>query len=210
MPQYEFNNRETGESVGELFLSLEGLEDFLAMNPNLCVAPGKLRYLAGKSDDSFPSYPDMNTHTRAVEDRAPDAAPAEPASWNDSDENSGKTGYKVTDKRKNKDYSHFDEDIKKYGKIVSAPKMLGEGSATDFKYDKIDVSHPTSDAEEEQQYEMMQKDKDARRKAYEHERGMRGSSSKNAINLSDQPEGHLNPWEKGYVEQNKEHYKDLK
>ena len=45
MPQYEFNNRETGESVGELFLSLEGLEDFLAMNPNLCVAPGKLRYL---------------------------------------------------------------------------------------------------------------------------------------------------------------------
>ena len=48
--------------------------------------------------------------------------------------------------------------------------MLGEGSATDFKYDKIDVSHPTSDAEEEQQYEMMQKDKDARRKAYEHER----------------------------------------
>ena len=57
---------------------------------------------------------------------------------------------------------------------------------------------------------MMQKDKDARRKAYEHERGMRGSSSKNAINLSDQPEGHLNPWEKGYVEQNKDHYKDLK
>ena len=41
MPQYEFNNKETGESVGELFLSLEGLEDFLAMNPNLCVGWNK-------------------------------------------------------------------------------------------------------------------------------------------------------------------------
>lgn len=209
MPQYEFNNKETGESVGEIFLSLEGLEDFLAMNPNLCVAPGKLRYLADKSDESFPSYPDMNNHTRTREERGDDFKPADPASWNDSDENTGKTGYKVVDKRKNK-ISHFDEDIKKYGKIVSAPRMLGEGSATNFHVDKIDCSDPITDEEEDQYNAQLEKENaKLKQHKYEHDRGMRGTSSKNAINL-DLGSQQLNPWEKGYAKQNAEQYKDLK
>ena len=90
MPQYEFNNKETGESVGELFLSLEGLEDFLRQNPNLCVAPGKLRYLQFKSDESFPSYPDMDNQTRTVEEKDPNFVPAQPASWSDRAGNPGR------------------------------------------------------------------------------------------------------------------------
>ena len=209
MPQYEFNNKETGESVGEIFLSLEGLEDFLAMNPNLCVAPGKLRYLADKSDEAFPSYPDMNNHTRTREERGDDFKPADPATWNDSNEDSGKTGYKVVDKRKNK-ISHFDEDIKKYGRIVSAPRMLGEGSATNFHVDKIDCSDPITDEEEDQYNAQLEKENSKlKQQKYEHDRGMRGTSSKNAINL-DLGSQQLNPWEKGYAKQNAEQYKDLK
>jgi len=209
MPQYEFNNRETGESVGEIFLTLEGLEDFLAMNPDLCVAPGKLRYLADKSDDSFPSYPDMNNHTRTREERGDNFKPADPASWNDTtNPTENYTQYKVTDKRKNK-ISHFDEDIKKYGRIMGTPRMLGEGSATDFHVDKVDCSDPITD-EEEMQFNEQQEKENAKIKQqrYEFERGMRGTSSKNAIDLQLGSQ-ELNPWEKGFTEQNADKYKDL-
>ena len=117
MPLYEFANKDN-ESVGELFLSLEQRDDFLRQNPNLHVVPGKLRYAAHKSAESFPSYPDMDNETKPVEERGQNFEPPVPASWKDSDEDSGKTGYKITDKRKVK-RSHFDEDIKKYGKIYA-------------------------------------------------------------------------------------------
>lgn len=208
MPLYEFSDKTTGESVGELFLSFDGLEDFLEMNPNLCVKPGKLRYFTDKSDDAFPSYPDMNTHTKSKEERHASFKPADPASWNDTkDPTENYTKYKVTDRRKNK-ISHFEEDIKKYGKIVSAPRMLGEGSQTDFHVDKVDSSDPITMEEEMQQLEQQEKENASlRQKRYEYERGMRGTTSENAIELTDSQS--LNPWEKGYAKQNKDHYKDL-
>ena len=76
------------------------------MNPNLCVAPGKLfGILQVKSDDSFPSYPDMNNQTRAVEDRdlMLHQLTLHPGMTKMRLQN--RLGIKVTDKRKNKDQS---------------------------------------------------------------------------------------------------------
>lgn len=210
MPLYEFNDKGSGESVGELYLSFEGLEDFLQMNPQLCVAPGKLRYLADKSDDAFPSYPDMNLNTRTPEERGSTFKPADPASWNDTkDPTDNYTKYKVTDRRKNK-ISHFDEDIKKYGRIVGAPKMLGEGGSTDFHVDKVDSSEPITEEELDQYTEQqLASSRQARQAQYEHQRGMRGTTSDDSIEL-DLDSQRLNPWEKGYSAQNKDKYTDLK
>lgn len=207
MPQYEFNNKETGEPAGELFLSLEGLEDFLKMNPNLCVAPGKLRYLKFKSDEGFPSYPDIDHETRCQEEKTANWKPAQPASWNDTkDPLENYTKYKVTDKRKNK-ISHFDEDIKKYGKIVGTPRMMGD-SDHDFEWKKIDSSEPLN-IQEEDQMNAMQESKD-RQGTYERDRlRQKGWTSQEAINLGlDSQE--LMPWESGFTDANKDKYADLK
>ena len=199
MPLYEFANKDN-ESVGELFLSLEQRDDFLRQNPNLHVVPGKLRYAAHKSAESFPSYPDMDNETKPVEERGQNFEPPVPASWKDSDEDSGKTGYKITDKRKVK-RSHFDEDIKKYGKIVGTPKMLGD-SSTDFHIDKVDSDKPITPREEyeyNQKMESEDKQGQADRRA-----GMKGLTSGDAIHLSDTQE--LMPWEKGFAKANKKVY----
>ena len=124
MPLYEFNNRETGESVGELHLTIEAMEELLEMNPHLCVRPGILRFAQFKTVESFPSYPEIDNQTRSESDKNEKGewTITEPASWNDSKPDSHKTGIKITDKRKNK-ISHFDEDIKNYGKIVGTPTL---------------------------------------------------------------------------------------
>ena len=199
MPLYEFANKDN-ESVGELFLSLEQRDDFLRQNPNLHVVPGKLRYAAHKSAESFPSYPDMDNETKPVEERGQNFEPPVPASWKDSDEDSGKTGYKITDKRKVK-RSHFDEDINKYGKIVGTPKMLGD-SSTDFHIDKVDSDQPITPREE---YEYNQKMESEDKQGQADRRpGMKGLTSGDAIHLSDTQE--LMPWEKGFAKANKKVY----
>lgn len=207
MPQYEFNNKETGESVGELFLSLEGLEDFLRQNPNLCVAPGKLRYLQFKSDESFPSYPDMDNQTRTVEERDPKFVPAQPASWSDTtDPTENYTRYKVTDKRKNK-ISHFQKDIEEHGYITGAPKFLGGGSEKDFHVDSVTSNEPIT-IEEQRQYEEMQEAEEGNsRRAVENRMNMKGLDSKNPIKptLGSQQ---LMPWEEGFTNEHAEAYKD--
>ena len=156
MPLYEFMNKETGESVGELYLTLEKREDFLRQNPKLCVKPGKLRYAAHKSADSFPSYPDMDNETRTKEERGGDYKPKEPASWNDNDVDTGSKKYKVVDKRAVK-ISHFVEDIKKFCRIVGAPKMLGR-SESNFEYESIDSNEPQTWEEDQQRNEQSRKD----------------------------------------------------
>ncbi len=199
MPQYEFANRETGESVGELFLSLEKMEDFLRQNPNLCVKPGKLRFMQHKSAESFPSYPDMNNETKCVEDRDPTFKPPEPASW--QDENVKQEKYKITDKRKIK-FSHFDEDIKRYGKITGTPKFLGKGE-TNFHVDKIDSDKPIT-PEEEDLFNQMEEAKDPqgqRQRAL----NMKGHTSKDPIDLP-LDSGELMPWEAGFAAKNKDKY----
>lgn len=199
MPLYEFANKDN-ESVGELFLTLEQREDFLRQNPNLHVVPGKLRYAAHKSAESFPSYPDMDNETKPVEERCGNFKPPVPASWNDSDEDSGNTGIKITDKRKVK-RSYFDEDIKKYGKIVGTPKMLGD-SSTDFHVDKVDSDQPITPREE---YEYNQKMESEDKKGQAERRaGMKGLTADNPLELSDSQE--LMPWEKGFAKANKKVY----
>ena len=199
MPLYEFANKDN-ESVGELFLTLEQREDFLRQNPNLHVVPGKLRYAAHKSAESFPSYPDMDNETKPVEERHQSFKPPVPASWKDSDEDSGKTGIKITDKRKVK-RSYFDEDIKKYGKIVGTPKMLGD-SSTDFHVDKVDSDQPITPREE---YEYNQKMESEDKKGQAERRaGMKGLTADNPLELSDSQE--LMPWEKGFAKANKKVY----
>ena len=155
MPLYEFQNKETGESVGELYLSLEARDDFLEMNPKLCVRPGKLRLAIHKSEDSFPSNPDMNQETRTPEERGSDYKPPLPSSWVDSDEESGKTGIKITDKRKVK-INHFEEDIKKYGKITGTPKAVGLPSSGTL-YNSVDSDQPGSAREQQELDDIMSK-----------------------------------------------------
>jgi|TARA_B100000427_G_scaffold239471_1_gene202356 hypothetical protein len=199
MPLYEFANKDN-ESVGELFLTLEQREDFLRQNPNLHVVPGKLRYAAHKSAESFPSYPDMDNETKPVEERGQNFEPPVPASWKDSDEDTGKTGFKITDKRKVQ-RSHFDEDIKKYGKIVGTPKMLGD-SSTDFHIDKVDSDKPITPREE---YEYNQKmESEDKQGQLDRRAGMKGLTSGDAIHLSDSQE--LMPWEQGFSKANKKVY----
>ena len=199
MPLYEFANKDN-ESVGELFLTLEQREDFLRQNPNLHVVPGKLRYAAHKSAESFPSYPDMDNETKPVEERCSNFKPPVPASWKDSDEDSGKTGIKITDKRKVK-RSYFDEDIKKYGKIVGTPKMLGD-SSTDFHVDKVDSDQPIT-PREEYEYNQKMESEDKQGQA-ERRAGMKGLTADNPLELSDSQE--LMPWEKGFAKANKKVY----
>lgn len=199
MPLYEFANKDN-ESVGELFLSLDQREDFLRQNPNLHVVPGKLRYAAHKSAESFPSYPDMDNETKPVEERGANFQPPTPASWNDSDEDSGKTGTKIIDKRAVK-RSHFDEDIKKYGKIMGTPRMLGD-SSTDFHVDKVDSDKPITPREE---FEDNQRKKEEDKQGeFERNAGMKGWESGNPLELSDSQE--LMPWEKGFTQANKKVY----
>lgn len=200
MPLYEFMNKETGESVGELYLTLEKREDFLRQNPKLCVKPGKLRYAAHKSADSFPSYPDMDSETRTKEERGGDYTPKEPASWNDSDEDSGSKKYKVTDKRAVKT-SHFDEDLKKYGRIVSAPKMLGRAEC-DFKFESVDSNEPQTQ-EERDQHTAQCAAKDPRG-VMDTKNKLKGYNSADPINLTDTQQ--RMPWEKGFIEENKGKY----
>jgi len=200
MPLYEFMNKETGESVGELYLTLEKREDFLRQNPKLCVKPGKLRYAAHKSADSFPSYPDMDNETRTKEERGGDYKPKEPASWNDNDADTGSKKYKVVDKRAVK-ISHFDEDIKKYGRIVGAPKMLGR-SETNFEYESIDSNEPQT--WEEDQLQSKQKDAEDPRAAQDNQNRLKGGHAMDPINLSDSQQ--RMPWEKGFIEENKGKY----
>jgi len=203
MPLYEFNNKETGESAGEIYLSLDKLDSFLERNPQLCIKPGKLRYAVHKSADSlsFPSYPDMDNETRTKEETGENWKPPSPASWNDSDEDSGNRGYKVVDKRAYK-VSHFDEDIKKYGKIVGTPKMLGS-SETNFGYDSVDSNEPISLEEEEQQYEIESK-KDKQGTWERESLGQKGWKSTDPIELSDSQE--KMPWEAGFAKENKHMY----
>ena len=200
MPLYEFMNKETGESVGELYLTLEKREDFLRQNPKLCVKPGKLRYAAHKTADSFPSYPDIDNETRTKEERGGDYKPKEPASWNDNDADTGSKKYKVVDKRAVK-ISHFDEDIKKYGRIVGAPKMLGR-SETNFEYESIDSNKPQTWEEDQQRNE--QSRKDDKRGARDTDNRLKGSHSLDAIHLTDSQS--RMPWEKGFIEENKDKY----
>jgi len=199
MPLYEFANKDN-ESVGELFLTLEQREDFLRQNPNLHVVPGKLRYAAHKSAESFPSYPDMDNETKPVEERCGNFKPPVPASWKDSDEDTGKTGIKITDKRKVK-RNYFEEDIKKYGKIVGTPKMLGD-SSTDFHVDKVDSDQPIT-PREEYEYNQKMESEDQQGQA-ERRAGMKGLTADNPLELSDSQE--LMPWEKGFTKANKKVY----
>lgn len=196
MPLYEFMNRETGESVGELFLSLDGREDFLRQNPKLCVKPGKLRMMAHKSAESFPSYPDIDNHTRTKEERVDGFVPPEPASWVDTDEDTGKKGIKIVDKRVNK-ISHFDEDLKKYGKIVGTPT---------FTEREVDSNEPITHTEAIEQ--QIQDEKDNPQQAKEAKMGMRGMTGADPIVLSDTQD--LMPWEKGFAAANKDRYNDSK
>ena len=97
--------------------------------------------------------------------------------------------------------SHFDEDIKKYGKIVGTPKMLGD-SSTDFHVDKVDSDQPITPREEyeyNQKMESEDKQGQADRRAV-----MKGLTSGDAIHLSDTQE--LMPWEKGFAKANKKVY----
>ena len=188
MPLYEFANKDN-ESVGELFLTLEQREDFLRQNPNLHVVPGKLRYAAHKSAESFPSYPDMDNETKPVEERCGNFKPPVPASWKDSDEDTGKTGIKITDKRKVK-RNYFEEDIKKYGKIVGTPKMLGDSSPIT----------PREEFEYNQKMESDDKQGQVERKA-----GMKGFDSKNPIQVNPGSQ-ELMPWEQGFAKANKKVY----
>ena len=200
MPLYEFANKDN-ESVGELFLTLEQREDFLRQNPNLHVVPGKLRYAAHKSAESFPSYPDMDNETKPVEERCGNFKPPVPASWKDSDEDTGKTGIKITDKRKVK-RNYFEEDIKKYGKIVGTPKMLGD-SSTDFHVDKVDCDQPITPREE---FEYNQKmESDDKQGQVERKAGMKGFDSKNPIQVNPGSQ-ELMPWEQGFAKANKKVY----
>tara|TARA_B100001996_G_scaffold153098_1_gene116505 strand:- start:3968 stop:4669 length:702 start_codon:yes stop_codon:yes gene_type:complete len=204
MPLYEFTNKETGESAGELMLPLSGLDEFLERNPQLSIKPGKLRLAVHKSAESFPSYPDMDNETRTSEEKHHTFKPPQPASWNDDDK--GETGYKVIDKRVNK-FSHFDEDIKKYGRIVGTPKMLGD-SESDFAFDSVDSSEPISYEEEAQQYEIeSKKDKQG---TWERETlGQKGWNSKDPLSLNptlDTAGDTLMPWEKGFAKANKKAY----
>tara|TARA_B000000609_G_scaffold152870_1_gene140769 strand:- start:543 stop:1226 length:684 start_codon:yes stop_codon:yes gene_type:complete len=203
MPLYEFQNKETGESVGELILSLEARDDFLQMNPNLCVKPGKLRLAIHKTEDSFPSYPDMNQETRTPEERGSDYKPALPSSWVDSDKESGKTGIKITDKRKVK-RNYFEEDIKKYGKITGTPKAVNLPSSGSL-YNSVDSDQPGSAREQQELNDIMSKvDKVG---TYEREvLGQRGWTSDKPIHLNDSQ--HRNPWEKGYAKENKHRYEN--
>lgn len=196
MPLYEFNNKETGESVGELFLTFEQRDDFLRQNPNLCVAPGKLRYMKLHSSDSlnWPSYPDMDNETRCDEERGQDWTPSDPATWKDTtDPTENYTKYKVTDRRKNK-ISHFDEDIKKYGRIVGAPKMLGS-SETGFKYESVEISEPITD-KELQEFNKKYEEENPRAK-FDKEYKVRGNNAESQIDLTDNQD--LMPWEKGFA-----------
>lgn len=202
MPLYEFNNRETGESVGELHLTIEAMEEFLEMNPHLCVRPGILRYAQYKSAESFPSYPEMENQTRTKEDKDEQEnwKDVQPASWTDSTPDDHRTGIKVTDKRKVK-LSHFDEDIKKYGKIVGTPTFKGNEP-----HEKIDFDGPVTRAEFELN-DKLAEEADPRNK---YDKTLAGSDHTNQINpqLVEDIAGKdvLMPWEKGFVNQNKEKY----
>ena len=203
MPLYEFANKETGESVGELFLSLEGRDDFLEMNPKLCIKPGKLRLAVHKSDDSFPSYPDMNNVSRSSDERGGDYKPALPSSWVDSDEDTGKTGIKITDNRKVK-INHFEEDIKKNGRITGTPKAVGLPSSGTL-YTPVDSNEIGSQKEEDQYNELMSKVDEVG--TYEREvLGQKGWTSDNPINLTESQ--YRNPWEAGYAKENKHRYEN--
>lgn len=202
MPLYEFNNRETGESVGELHLTIEAMEEFLEMNPHLCVRPGILRFAQFKTAESFPSYPEIDNQTRSESDKNENGewTITEPASWNDSKPDSHKTGIKITDKRKNK-ISHFDEDIKNYGKIVGTPTFKGNEP-----HEKIDFSEPVTRQEMDLQVKMDEEENP--RKKYD--KNLAGNSSDTAINpqaieAAAGPDV-LMPWEKGFVNQNKHRY----
>tara|TARA_B100000287_G_scaffold6701_1_gene6475 strand:+ start:7831 stop:8523 length:693 start_codon:yes stop_codon:yes gene_type:complete len=200
MPLYEFTNKETGESAGELMLTLDQRDSFLERNPQLVVKPGKLRLAVHKSEESFPSYPDMNAETRTKEEQGDDHKQALPASWTDSDENSGKTGIKITDKRKVK-INHFEEDIKKYGKIMGTPRAVGLPSTG--MYTPVDSDKPGSQREEDEYNELMSKVDEVG--AYERDvLGQKGWTSENAINLTDSQ--HKMPWEKGFAKDNKHLY----
>lgn len=195
MPLYEFNDKETGESVGELHLTIEKMEEFLEMNPNLCVKPGILRFAQCKTAESFPSYPEIDNQTRTSEEKGDDYKPADPASWNDSKPEDYQTGIKITDKRKHK-ISHFDEDIKKYGKITGAPSFRDSDP-----HAKIDFDGPVTLDE----FELQEKLEDERNPRNKFDKELAGTS-KNPIAADQMPDDILMPWEKGFVKQNKERY----
>ena len=202
MPLYEFNNKETGESVGEMYLTIEAMEEFLEMNPNLCIRPGILRFAQFKTAESFPSYPEIDNQTRtdADKDEKGEWTTQEPASWRDSSPDDHKTGIKVTDKRKNK-ISHFDEDIKKYGKIVGTPTFKGNEP-----HEKIDFDQPVTMNE----MELKKKQVDEENPRNKYDNTLAGGSSTNAINpiaVEAQAGQEVKmPWEKGFVEENKKQY----
>ena len=177
------------------------MEEFLEMNPNLCIRPGILRFAQYKTAESFPSYPEIDNQTRTNADKDDSGAWVEsaPASWNDS-KNDGHTGIKVTDKRANK-ISHFDEDIKNYGKIVGTPTFKGNEP-----HEKIDFSEPVTPRE----MALAKKKDDEENPRNKYDRTLAGGSSNTAINpqAMEAAAGKevLMPWEKGFVKQNKQRY----
>ena len=141
---------------------------------------------------SFPSYPEIDNQTRTNEEKGDDYKPADPASWNDSKPEDYQTGIKITDKRKHK-ISHFDEDIKKYGRITGAPAFRDSDP-----HAKIDFDGPVTLDE----FEMQVKMEDERNPRNKFDKELAGTSQ-NPIAADQMPDDVLMPWEKDLLNKTK-------